>query len=86
MKYLVSVGVIAFCLVILSGCAGMGCCGDSSGCCKDTAGCESCAMAESGGTGWCADCGIGIFDGEKVACEGCFKEMTGGSACPKCNL
>jgi len=60
---------------------------------KETAGivgeaassCPGCSsLIKSSGTGWCSGCNLGFYEGEKVACKGCFEMKAGGPACSAC--
>jgi hypothetical protein len=54
-----------------------------TGDCPEAA-CSGCAELAAGGTGWCAECDQGYFEGRLVNCTGGCKANPGGPPCSAC--
>ena len=63
------------------------CCGTCTGggaTATEADGCPGCDSLEAGGTGWCADCGAGYYEGSIVKCKGSCNARPGGPPCSAC--
>jgi hypothetical protein len=46
--------------------------------------CAVCEKLKAGGTGWCAECDKGYFEGKEVNCTGQCRANPGGPPCEAC--
>lgn len=46
--------------------------------------CAECVELAAGGTGWCAECDKGFYEGKEVNCSGGCKGNPGGPPCAAC--
>ena len=46
--------------------------------------CAGCEMLMAGGTGWCAECDKGYYEGKEVNCTGQCRANPGGPPCQVC--
>lgn len=46
--------------------------------------CAACEILKAGGTGWCAECDKGYYEGKEVNCTGQCRANPGGPPCEAC--
>ncbi len=74
--------VVVACLFTFTGCASTSseatpvAAGEKSEC--------ACAKGKSGEAVWCDHCGVGYAEGNKVKCQGCWKQKADGTPCTGC--
>jgi hypothetical protein len=88
MKQLAALFALCFCLIAFPSCKTDGDCETcpAEGTCPAAAEteCAVCTELMAGGTGWCADCGVGFHEGQLVNCESDCAANPGGEPCAAC--